>query len=843
MKNKLSCFHLILLILFFLLFPSPVLSQNPWHLPEWRYRQIFSLSQFKPNTIVFLNFPQTSQIFQLAKQDGSDIRITDQHGNNLPFLIKNWSQKFKIGNLVIKINDYSQKIFIYFGNPNAPPYQKPDQVYSIFQQFSEIPISWNINPRENAIINNASFITSWTIPLFKEEETLNIGPGIILEDQTIIAASVNTGEIKKSQDMGQTWKNISINYPQSPQDPFEKSLSNHKDFISRFFFKDSRGNFYTSFDGGNGIFKSHDKGITWRKVLNFTPFFDCCPPPPYGCWNYVDGCDSNCTNCSSGKTYQERIEEAIQNNPLSYEVACAVKKDNSENCIKRFCSSRCKTSRSMTEFFDRPGTLLAASYTGGDSHEVSIERGSHIFKSENWGETWTKVWSDPETTPIKQGRHVHFVAADPFHPGRAYAAIGDGAYKAKIIRSDDYGNSWRIIKREENPTSPHSPYWQPTAIAFDENCRYFGGDNEQDPIIHKSCGNEEKFEIVFRSRNQVGYFYWANSDSQKNIYFGFFSHITLASSLYNINEAMSFIVGKAKDEELWQIISLLGKYQYPAERERSGTIWSSNFVNNISLISTFEKKPYLLKVEKNENKNYLEIKPNTEVSINLPNLSQTESLLIEFLMALRGSENSVPTTQIPIFDIISFLSSDGAIQINPFVKADDRYPNLWYVYTNQNNNTFVPFSLNLWHNFQIRINLRNKNWLLCLPDYKYCSPVFSLQNPSKNLARIRFKSNNFHPYLLANFTVGDYVPNENIPILEKEESAPSPTSNPCPLSLLGNLNCDSEGKINDADLDILINYFGLVNPTIPVGFASPDLNSDQKIDERDLSILLRKWRN
>jgi len=212
-------------------------------------------------------------------------------------------------------------------------------------------------------------------------------------------------------------------------------------------------------------------------------------------------------------------------------------------------------------------------------------------------------------------------------------------------------------------------------------------------------------------------------------------------------------------------------------------------------------------------------------------------------MALRGSENSVPTTQIPIFDIISFLSSDGAIQINPFVKADDRYPNLWYVYTNQNNNTFVPFSLNLWHNFQIRINLRNKNWLLCLPDYKYCSPVFSLQNPSKNLARIRFKSNNFHPYLLANFTVGDYVPNENIPILEKEESAPSPTSNPCPLSLLGNLNCDSEGKINDADLDILINYFGLVNPTIPVGFASPDLNSDQKIDERDLSILLRKWRN
>jgi len=65
----------------------------------------------------------------------------------------------------------------------------------------------------------------------------------------------------------------------------------------------------------------------------------------------------------------------------------------------------------------------------------------------------------------------------------------------------------------------------------------------------------------------------------------------------------------------------------------------------------------------------------------------------------------------------------------------------------------------------------------------------------------------------------------------------TPTGSPCLHGELGNLDCDSGGLIDEADLSILL---GLWNPSGSVG-GEADLNHDQKVDEADLSILLGNW--
>lgn len=65
----------------------------------------------------------------------------------------------------------------------------------------------------------------------------------------------------------------------------------------------------------------------------------------------------------------------------------------------------------------------------------------------------------------------------------------------------------------------------------------------------------------------------------------------------------------------------------------------------------------------------------------------------------------------------------------------------------------------------------------------------------------------------------------------------------CPKSNLGNLNCDSEGLIDETDLNLLLGWWspnGPVPSPLP-GQVKADLNNDQKVDEEDLTILLTNW--
>lgn len=73
---------------------------------------------------------------------------------------------------------------------------------------------------------------------------------------------------------------------------------------------------------------------------------------------------------------------------------------------------------------------------------------------------------------------------------------------------------------------------------------------------------------------------------------------------------------------------------------------------------------------------------------------------------------------------------------------------------------------------------------------------------------------------------------------------PTPTIDPCPSGNLGNLNCDPLGKIDDTDLAIFLTLWapdGSI-PNSKPGNYTPDLNHDNLVDEKDLTILLKNWK-
>ncbi len=81
-------------------------------------------------------------------------------------------------------------------------------------------------------------------------------------------------------------------------------------------------------------------------------------------------------------------------------------------------------------------------------------------------------------------------------------------------------------------------------------------------------------------------------------------------------------------------------------------------------------------------------------------------------------------------------------------------------------------------------------------------------------------------------------------------SIPTPTPTPTPTSLLcidgnlGNINCDPDGKRNQLDVDILSSSWTRTGPPpTPVsGQRSADLNNDNIVDEKDLPIIFKNWR-
>lgn len=75
-------------------------------------------------------------------------------------------------------------------------------------------------------------------------------------------------------------------------------------------------------------------------------------------------------------------------------------------------------------------------------------------------------------------------------------------------------------------------------------------------------------------------------------------------------------------------------------------------------------------------------------------------------------------------------------------------------------------------------------------------------------------------------------------------SPATPTPETCLNDERGNLNCDSRGLIDEADLNILLSNW---SPDGPVpspepGLHSADLNNDDRVDGTDLTILLSNWK-
>jgi len=73
---------------------------------------------------------------------------------------------------------------------------------------------------------------------------------------------------------------------------------------------------------------------------------------------------------------------------------------------------------------------------------------------------------------------------------------------------------------------------------------------------------------------------------------------------------------------------------------------------------------------------------------------------------------------------------------------------------------------------------------------------------------------------------------------------PTSSVSDCPNGNLGNLDCDSKGLINDIDLQLFLKVwtpFGF-NSTPSPDQIKADLNTDHKIDESDLTILLSNWK-
>jgi hypothetical protein len=187
----------------------------------------------------------------------------------------------------------------------------------------------------------------------------------------------------------------------------------------------------------NRVRRSVDHGETWEIIHQF--------PGESSCNGFF--VDSRGTifasrpspddNPTCGKLQMGRYEGAsarVWSEPLSFE------------CGEGFWK--------MTEDLD--GNLFIGEYAG-DWYDTC----AFIWRSTDEGTEWEKVYDGT-------GRHVHFVACDPY-TGKLYAAVGDGYDRARLLRSEDAGDNWDVILE-------HTLHAQPISIAFTPTHRVFGSD-------------------------------------------------------------------------------------------------------------------------------------------------------------------------------------------------------------------------------------------------------------------------------------------------------------------------------------------------------------------------------
>lgn len=126
--------------------------------------------------------------------------------------------------------------------------------------------------------------------------------------------------------------------------------------------------------------------------------------------------------------------------------------------------------------------LFLGTYTGLGTDD------SRIYRSSD-GLTWNVCYG-----PTAGVHHIHAVAEDPYNPGHVYAALGDNASPAGVIRSTDHGTTWSTII----PSVPGENPWQSVQISFSPNWVWMAGDRiglvcvifDRDTLIpYQPCSN------------------------------------------------------------------------------------------------------------------------------------------------------------------------------------------------------------------------------------------------------------------------------------------------------------------------------------------------------------------
>lgn len=156
-----------------------------------------------------------------------------------------------------------------------------------------------------------------------------------------------------------------------------------------------------------------------------------------------------------------------------------------------------------------PRILYAAMWQNGRTPWYVKSGGTEggIFKSTDGGETWAKLKGGLPTTIGKVG--VDVVASQP---SRVYAVVEAEEGKGGLYRSDNYGESWRLVSEDRLIHSRPWYYNRVTADPLDPETVYV-----MNVTYMKSTDGGETFEIVRTLPHGDHHDLWVNPLDSKNL--------------------------------------------------------------------------------------------------------------------------------------------------------------------------------------------------------------------------------------------------------------------------------------------------------------------------------------
>jgi len=113
----------------------------PWYNEAWHYRRPVTIANggdFLPYYQIIIKLDNNNFNFDLAKEDGSDIRFTDSSGKNpLLFWIETWNKESHLAYIWVLVSSlppepYNATIYLYYNNPDAIPVSGDPSPFDFF---------------------------------------------------------------------------------------------------------------------------------------------------------------------------------------------------------------------------------------------------------------------------------------------------------------------------------------------------------------------------------------------------------------------------------------------------------------------------------------------------------------------------------------------------------------------------------------------------------------------------------------------------------------------------------------------------------------------------------------